>query len=76
VALPGFLPDEEEAGERVTLELEIDSAVWTDFEREAERQGVSPQRLAEHAVLYFAADRDAGRITQRILDDLADEDPK
>jgi hypothetical protein len=35
---------------------------------------VSSQRLAEHAVLYFVADRDAGRITQRILDALADED--
>jgi hypothetical protein len=71
---PGFLPDEEEAGERVTLELEIDSAVWSDFKQEAERQGVPPQRLAQHAVLYFVADRDAGRITQRILDALADED--
>lgn len=70
---PGFLPDEEEAGERVTLELEIDSAVWSDFKREAGRQGVPPQRLAQHAVLYFVADRDAGRITQRILDDLADD---
>lgn len=48
----------------------MDAKLWADFEREAKRQGVPVERLAEHAALYFAADRDAGRVTQRILEDM------
>lgn len=60
----------------VSLELEIKDDLWHSFEAEAERQDVSPQQLLEHAVFYFVAELDAGRITQRILDDLeATEDP-
>ncbi len=48
----------------------MDSELWREFEEEAERQGVSVEQLAEHAAFYFAAELDAGRVTQRILDDL------
>ena len=68
---PGFLPDVEGHG-GVGLELTVDDDLWCSFETEAERQGVSPTQLAEHAVLYFAANWDAGRITQLVLDDLGD----
>ncbi len=54
------------------LELSVDERLWSQFEREAARQGVPAQRLAEHAALYFVADHDAGRVTQRILEDLDD----
>lgn len=56
--------------EDVGLELNIDPDLWLQFEAEAERQGVSTQQLLEHTAFYFAAEFNAGRITQRILDDL------
>jgi hypothetical protein len=58
----------------VELELAVSQGLWRAFEKEAERQGASVPQMAEHAVLYFAAQLDAGHITQRILDDLEDED--
>ena len=69
---PGFLSKGDGNGVHRHLEVEIDTDVWARFAREAESQEVPVQRLAEHAVLYFLADRDAGRVTQRILDDLDD----
>jgi hypothetical protein len=54
----------------VELVLEIKDDLWRSFEAEAARQDVSPRQLLEHAAFYFAAELDAGRITQRILDDL------
>ncbi len=54
------------------MELSVDEGLWDSLEQEAARQGVPAPRLAEHAALYFAADRDAGRVTQRILEDLKD----
>lgn len=54
----------------VKLELEIKDDLWHSFEAEAVRQDISPQQLLEHAAFYFVAELDAGRITQRILDDL------
>lgn len=58
-----------EAGERVALELSIEDSLWGSLEDEAESQGVSVQQMLEHAVLYFAAEVNAGRVTERILDD-------
>jgi hypothetical protein len=62
---PDFLRNKPAGGGAV--ELSVDEDLWDSFEQEASRQGVPVQRLAEHAALYFAADRDAGRVTQRIL---------
>lgn len=66
---PDFLRGSEMEGE-TAVELELDAGLWGEFEQEAERQGVSVQQLAEHAAFYFGAELDAGRVTQRILDDL------
>lgn len=66
---PAFLRGSE-VQEDVKLELSLDRALWGSFEAEAARQGVSAQQLSEHAAFYLAAELDAGRITQRILDDL------
>ncbi len=66
---PGFLRGSE-AQEDVEIELEIDDELWRSFEAEAGRQDVSVQQLLEHAAFYFTAELNAGRITQRILDDL------
>jgi hypothetical protein len=46
----------------VELQFEVDDAIWKEFSGEANRQGVSAQQLLQHAVLYFAADRDCGRL--------------
>lgn len=71
---PSFLRGSETRGD-VELELEVASDLWRRFEQEATRQEVSIEQLAEHAVFYFRAELDAGRVTERILDDLGvDED--
>jgi hypothetical protein len=54
----------------VEVELEIDDSLWGQMEREAERQHVTVTQLLEHAALYYAAELDAGRLTERILDQL------
>jgi hypothetical protein len=66
---PEFLRGSETKRE-TSIELGLDPELWREFEEEAERQGVSVEQLAEHASFYFAAELDAGRVTQRILDDL------
>ncbi len=66
---PGFLRGSR-TQEDVGLELDVNPDLWLQFEAEADRQGVSTQQLLEHAAFYFAAELDAGRITQRILDGL------
>lgn len=66
---PKFLQGSE-TQEDVDLELNVDPDLWLQFEAEAKKQGVSVQQLLEHAAFYFAAELNAGRITQRILDDL------
>jgi hypothetical protein len=66
---PGFLRGSE-TQEDVGLELDVEPDLWLQFEAEAGKQGVSTQQLLEHAAFYFAAELDAGRVTQRILEDL------
>lgn len=65
---PGFLRGSETQGD-VRVELEVSSDLWAGFEEEAARQDVTVDQLAEHAAFYFAAELEAGRITQRILED-------
>lgn len=69
---PAFLRQQANGGEQVELELSVDDALWHSLEEEAEHQRVSAQQMLEHAVLYFAAEVDAGRLAERILDDLDD----
>jgi hypothetical protein len=72
---PAFLRGSE-VREDVALSLNIEAGQWRAFEAESRRQDVSVQQLAEHAAFYLAAELEAGRITQRILDDLeAADDP-
>jgi hypothetical protein len=67
---PGFRRDGHHDEQGIDLQIDVDGAVWDDFSKEAERQGVSTDHLLQHAALYFAADRDSGRLAQRILSDL------
>jgi hypothetical protein len=66
---PRFL-SEMDGAETRELDISIDEGLWSQFEAEAARQGVSARQLAEHAALYYAAELEAGRITERILGDL------
>jgi hypothetical protein len=54
------------------LRVELDDETWSELCREAERQGVTPGLLAVHALLYFVADVDSGRVDRRLGDALAD----
>jgi hypothetical protein len=66
---PGFLRGSETQGD-IRVQAEVEEDLWRDFEEEASAQGVSIDQLAEHAAFYFAAELDAGRLTERILEDL------
>ena len=54
-------------GETRTLELEVDEGRKRRLQQEAERRGVAPERVYEHAVLLFLADLDAGRVAERVV---------
>ncbi len=64
-----------EPTERVELSFSLDDDLWAAVENEAVIQGVSTDRLVGQAILYWAAEIDAGRIAQRIVRGLeAEED--
>ncbi|MGH2846799.1 MAG: hypothetical protein ACRDL0_12405 [Thermoleophilaceae bacterium] len=44
------------------LEIGVDDPTWDAIEQEALRQGVGAALLAEHALLFFLADVEAGRL--------------
>jgi hypothetical protein len=66
---PGFLRGSEAQGD-IRVQAEVEERLWREFEEEASAQGISVDQLAEHAAFYFAAELDAGRLTERILEDL------
>lgn len=67
-ARPPFAKKREKEG--VELDLVVDEGLLSALEEQAGRQGLSVSQVAEQAALYYAAELDAGRVTQRILDDL------
>jgi hypothetical protein len=66
---PDFLRGSETQKD-VQVEFDVEEELWREFENEAAAQGVSVEQLAEHAAFYFAAELNAGRLTERILEDL------
>jgi hypothetical protein len=60
---------EGEPEEEIEVELDIEDSLWREVRLEAARQQVSVTQLLEHAALYYAAELDAGRLTERILDE-------
>lgn len=72
-AYPDFLR-ERRAGADVELDLNVEDLLWISLEAEAREQGVEVDRLLEHATLYFAAEMDAGRATERILEEIEKEE--
>jgi len=59
-------------GSAVTARL--DRETWQALHEEAERQNVSADDLTRHAVLYFLADLDSGRVGARLENALTDSD--
>lgn len=45
-----------------TLHVQLDDATWDALSGEARRQAVPLERLALHAVVYYLADLDSGRL--------------
>lgn len=60
-------------GGGIEVSLELDDGLLRRLEAEARKQDVSPASLVSQAAIYYAAELDAGRITQRVLDDLEDD---
>jgi hypothetical protein len=55
------------------LRIVFDDDTWAALEEEAARQRVETPELAVHALLYFLADFDSGRLTE-ILEKALDEE--
>jgi hypothetical protein len=62
--------DRGRAGRRsMRLAIDLDADSWRELEAEARRQEVPVEALVVHAILYFLADLDSGRVGRRILGD-------
>jgi hypothetical protein len=59
---------------RPELSVPLDDATWSALQQEAVRQGVEPEQLAVHAVLYFLADLDSGRLADLLGEALDDRE--
>ncbi|MDX6588490.1 MAG: hypothetical protein QOI31_2963, partial [Solirubrobacterales bacterium] len=59
----------------LTVTITLDQETWRVVVQEAERQQVSAEGLVEHAVLYFLADLDSGRVAGR-LDEMVRRAPR
>ena len=61
--IPRFRTDE--AGDTaLELELDLKPGAWREIAAEANRQGVSLERLLGHATLCLIADLDSGRVAE------------
>ena len=56
------------------FQLDLEPSLRDALTDEAERQEVSPSQMATHAALYYAAELNAGRVTERILEDTSEDD--
>ena len=65
--VPRFTADSHLSGR---FQVELDDATWGALSEEADRQGVSTDLLAMHALLYFLADIDSGRVAGLLEDAL------
>lgn len=70
---PDFLRERRPSND-VELDLNLGDLLWISLEAEAREQDVAVDRLLEHATLYFAAEMDAGRATERILEEIEKEE--
>jgi hypothetical protein len=57
---------DDSSGTARPMSLELDEECAERLNREAQRQGVSLERLVRHATLMYLADLDAGRVAARV----------
>jgi hypothetical protein len=69
---PSFLDGSEVDGDG--WEVSLPDELWQELQAEAERQEVEPGDLVQHAAFYYGAARDAGRLTERIAEELSREE--
>jgi hypothetical protein len=71
------LPHSGEAERRQPgVPVELDDATWDALVEEARSQGVDIGTLTAHAVLYFMADVNSGRVAQRMDESVAEQRPR
>ena len=63
-----------EPGEPTTFNVTLDDATWGELAEEAERQAVTPEALGTHAILYFVADLDSGRLAEALAEALGNQE--
>jgi len=56
------------AGETRALAISVDPASMRHLTDEAERRGVSLERLCEHACMLLLADLDSGQVAERVIE--------
>lgn len=49
-----------------TLTLQLDGFAWETIAEQSAQMGVSVEELATHAIMYYVADLDSGRIARRV----------
>ena len=71
---PGWLvaPSGTGSSDASDVTIRLDRETWAALQGEAARQSVSAADLTRHAVLYFLADVDSGRVGQRLESALTD----
>jgi hypothetical protein len=74
--VPSFAHEVEPARPHGGVQVELDDGTWDALVQEADRQGVDIGVLAAHAVLYFMADVDSGRVAQRMGDSVTERPPR
>jgi hypothetical protein len=62
------------APDAAEVTVRLDKETWRALQAEAERQDVSAPDLTRHAVLYFLADVDSGRVAERLESALQEPD--
>jgi hypothetical protein len=66
--------DEGNGARAATVTVTLDDATWTALAEEADRQGVTGEAVAVHALMYFLADLESGYLAGRIEEAL--EEPE
>lgn len=54
------------SAEGTELKIDVDDETWAALDGEARAQGIDPELLAQHALLYYLADLDGGKLAERI----------